>query len=172
MAAAAYIEEHNLQKVVEDAINATIKAKPEEPFAYMASVLRAKAPAAIVSVKARQIFDSRGNPTVEAEVTTHKGTFVADVPSGASTGAHEACEMRDGGRCAAVRCGALLTVLGRCCGAGGCRPSAFRSAWSAPCATLAVPTPWSHPCTAAPRTAVLLQRLHGQGRDDRGQAGQ
>lgn len=44
-----------------------------------------------------QIFDSRGNPTVEAEVKTHKGTFVADVPSGASTGAHEACEMRDGG---------------------------------------------------------------------------
>jgi hypothetical protein len=34
-AAAAYIEEHNLQKVVEDAINATIKAKPSEPFAFM-----------------------------------------------------------------------------------------------------------------------------------------
>lgn len=34
-AAAAYIEEHNLQKVVEDAINATIKAKPAEPFAFM-----------------------------------------------------------------------------------------------------------------------------------------
>lgn len=46
-----------------------------------------------------QVFDSRGNPTVEAEVKTHKGTYVADVPSGASTGAHEACEMRDGGRC-------------------------------------------------------------------------
>jgi hypothetical protein len=34
-AAAQYIEEHNLQKVVEDAINATIKAKPSEPFAFM-----------------------------------------------------------------------------------------------------------------------------------------
>ncbi|KAI7836164.1 hypothetical protein COHA_009931 [Chlorella ohadii] len=97
MAAAQYIEEHNLQKVVEDAINATIKEKPSEPFSYMAEQLKAKAPAAIIGVKARQVFDSRGNPTVEAEVKTHKGTFLADVPSGASTGAHEACELRDGG---------------------------------------------------------------------------
>jgi hypothetical protein len=164
-AAAAYIEEHQLQKVVEDAINATIKAKPTEPFSFMvrplpawlaagrqaaagkaavggsgggcgrqqpaahaacnrvsaaaaavewsaqqepaelpagasthprppdiapplalccpallffaafltarllqAEQLKAKAPAAILSVKARQVFDSRGNPTVEAEV--------------------------------------------------------------------------------------------------------
>ena len=47
---------------------------------------------------ARQIFDSRGNPTVEADVTTYKGTFRAAVPSGASTGIHEAVELRDGGR--------------------------------------------------------------------------
>ena len=45
----------------------------------------------------RQIYDSRGNPTVEAEVTTLKGTFRAAVPSGASTGIHEAVELRDGG---------------------------------------------------------------------------
>jgi enolase len=44
----------------------------------------------------RQIVDSRGNPTVEAEVTTNKGTFRAAVPSGASTGIHEAVELRDG----------------------------------------------------------------------------
>jgi enolase len=72
MAAAQYIEEHNLQKVVEDAINATIKEKPAEPFSFMAEQLKAKAPAAIVGIKARQVFDSRGNPTVEAEVKTHK----------------------------------------------------------------------------------------------------
>ena len=54
-------------------------------------------PAAITKVHARQIFDSRGNPTVEAEVTTNKGTFRAVVPSGASTGVHEAVELRDGG---------------------------------------------------------------------------
>ena len=40
----------------------------------------------IVSVKARQIFDSRGNPTVEVDVVTEKGLFRAAVPSGASTG--------------------------------------------------------------------------------------
>lgn len=55
-------------------------------------------PAAILKVVARQIFDSRGNPTVEADVTTHKGTYRAAVPSGASTGVHEAVELRDGGR--------------------------------------------------------------------------
>jgi enolase len=40
----------------------------------------------IQSLKARQIFDSRGNPTVEVDVTTSKGLFRAAVPSGASTG--------------------------------------------------------------------------------------
>lgn len=50
----------------------------------------------LTKVHARQIFDSRGNPTVEVEVTTLKGVFRADVPSGASTGVHEALELRDG----------------------------------------------------------------------------
>jgi len=49
----------------------------------------------ITKVHARQIFDSRGNPTVEVDLTTHKGTFRAAVPSGASTGIHEALELRD-----------------------------------------------------------------------------
>ncbi|KAG6529686.1 hypothetical protein ZIOFF_011899 [Zingiber officinale] len=52
----------------------------------------------IASVKARQIFDSRGNPTVEADVCLSDGTFArAAVPSGASTGVYEALELRDGG---------------------------------------------------------------------------
>ncbi|ORX58110.1 enolase [Hesseltinella vesiculosa] len=50
----------------------------------------------IAKVYARQIFDSRGNPTVEVEVTTDKGVFRTGVPSGASTGVHEAVELRDG----------------------------------------------------------------------------
>jgi enolase len=50
---------------------------------------------AVTKVHARQIFDSRGNPTVEVEVTTDKGVFRAAVPSGASTGIHEALELRD-----------------------------------------------------------------------------
>lgn len=52
----------------------------------------------IVDIVARQIFDSRGNPTVEVDVTLDDGSFGrAAVPSGASTGAHEAAELRDGG---------------------------------------------------------------------------
>jgi len=50
----------------------------------------------ITAVKARQIFDSRGNPTIEVDVTTDKGMFRAAVPSGASTGIYEALELRDG----------------------------------------------------------------------------
>jgi enolase len=51
----------------------------------------------IVEIKGRQILDSRGNPTVEVDVTLADGSYgSAAVPSGASTGAHEAWEMRDG----------------------------------------------------------------------------
>jgi len=53
--------------------------------------------ASIQSIHAREILDSRGNPTVEVEVTTEQGLFRASVPSGASTGAYEAVELRDGG---------------------------------------------------------------------------
>ncbi|CAK1551158.1 unnamed protein product [Leptosia nina] len=49
----------------------------------------------IKSIKARQIFDSRGNPTVEVDLVTDLGLFRAAVPSGASTGVHEALELRD-----------------------------------------------------------------------------
>ncbi|MBA4783227.1 MAG: phosphopyruvate hydratase [Rhizobiales bacterium] len=53
---------------------------------------------AIIDITARQIFDSRGNPTVEVDVTLEDGSMGrAAVPSGASTGAHEAVELRDGG---------------------------------------------------------------------------
>ena len=53
----------------------------------------------IINVHARQIFDSRGNPTIEVDVMTENGIFGrAAVPSGASTGEHEAVELRDGGK--------------------------------------------------------------------------
>ena len=52
----------------------------------------------IINIHARQIFDSRGNPTVEVDVITENGILGrAAVPSGASTGEHEAVELRDGG---------------------------------------------------------------------------
>jgi len=52
----------------------------------------------ITNVHAREVLDSRGNPTVEVEVTTENSFGRAIVPSGASTGAHEAVELRDGGK--------------------------------------------------------------------------
>ncbi len=54
---------------------------------------------AIIDIIGREILDSRGNPTVEVDVTLESGAFGrAAVPSGASTGAHEASELRDGGK--------------------------------------------------------------------------
>ncbi|KAK4940448.1 phosphopyruvate hydratase [Elasticomyces elasticus] len=50
----------------------------------------------IVKIHARSVYDSRGNPTVEVDVVTETGLHRAIVPSGASTGQHEACELRDG----------------------------------------------------------------------------
>jgi len=53
----------------------------------------------IIHVQGRQVYDSRGNPTVEVDVVLDDGSFGrAAVPSGASTGAHEAVELRDGGK--------------------------------------------------------------------------
>jgi len=51
----------------------------------------------IKDLKAREILDSRGNPTVEVTLVTEKGSFISSVPSGASTGVNEAKELRDGG---------------------------------------------------------------------------
>jgi enolase len=50
----------------------------------------------IKSIKAREILDSRGNPTIETDIVTNDGLFRAAVPSGASTGIYEALELRDG----------------------------------------------------------------------------
>ncbi len=52
----------------------------------------------ITSLHAREVIDSRGNPTVEVECKTGIGIFRASVPSGASTGIYEAVELRDGGK--------------------------------------------------------------------------
>mmetsp|Transcript_72973 Transcript_72973/g.202484 ORF Transcript_72973/g.202484 Transcript_72973/m.202484 type:complete len:414 (+) Transcript_72973:54-1295(+) len=54
--------------------------------------------ATVTGMKGREIIDSRGNPTVEVDLMTDIGIFRASVPSGASTGIHEAVELRDGGK--------------------------------------------------------------------------
>ena len=65
----------------------------------------------IISVVGRQILDSRGNPTVEVDVTLADGSFGrAAVPSGASTGVHEAWEMRDGDKAVFLGKGVLKAV--------------------------------------------------------------
>lgn len=65
----------------------------------------------IIDVYAREILDSRGNPTVEVDVTLEDGTFGrAQVPSGASTGAYEAVELRDGDKARYLGKGVLQAV--------------------------------------------------------------
>ena len=62
-------------------------------------------------IEAREILDSRGNPTVEVDVVLEDGSFGrAAVPSGASTGEHEAVELRDGDKSRYVGKGVLKAV--------------------------------------------------------------
>jgi enolase len=67
-------------------------------------------PARIVSIKAREIFDSRGNPTVEVDLLTESHMFRAACPSGASTGIYEALELRDGDKKRLLGKGVLKAV--------------------------------------------------------------
>lgn len=64
----------------------------------------------IKSVHAREIYDSRGNPTIEVDITTELGLFRAAVPSGASTGVHEALELRDNDKSIHLGKGVLKAV--------------------------------------------------------------
>src|SRR5579862_8296647 len=66
-------------------------------FCAVGDASRGAGMTAIVDIIGREILDSRGNPTVEVDVLLEDGSFGrAAVPSGASTGAHEAVELRDG----------------------------------------------------------------------------
>ena len=67
-------------------------------------------PNEITGIKAREILDSRGNPTIEVDLTTEKGMFRAMVPSGASTGVHEALDLRDGDKSRYMGKGVLKAV--------------------------------------------------------------
>jgi len=78
---------------------------------HMATVDGVVPPAAkVVSLKAREIFDSRGNPTVEVDLLTEVHLFRAAVPSGASTGIYEALELRDGDKGRLLGKGVLKAV--------------------------------------------------------------
>eukprot|EP00406_Dinophysis_acuminata_P049593 CAMPEP_0179301498 /NCGR_PEP_ID=MMETSP0797-20121207/47582_1 /TAXON_ID=47934 /ORGANISM="Dinophysis acuminata, Strain DAEP01" /LENGTH=230 /DNA_ID=CAMNT_0021011003 /DNA_START=51 /DNA_END=740 /DNA_ORIENTATION=- len=76
----------------------------------MASKDAVPCPAKIVSIRAREIFDSRGNPTVEVDLATDNHLFRAACPSGASTGIYEALELRDGDKGRLLGKGVLKAV--------------------------------------------------------------
>jgi enolase len=81
---------------------------PQAPFFYHKRLFSMSY---IASIHARQILDSRGNPTVEVDVLTDDGAFGrAAVPSGASTGVHEAVELRDGDKSIYLGKGVLQAV--------------------------------------------------------------
>lgn len=85
-----YLDKHKIQAAVEEAINACVKAAAPDPCQFMSQFLASKAgPERITRVHARQIFDSRGNPTVECELVTSRAKYTSAVPSGASTGIYE-----------------------------------------------------------------------------------
>lgn len=65
---------------------------------------------AVTKIFSRYVYDSRGNPTVEVDLTTEQGLFRAIVPSGASTGVHEAIELRDGDKSKWMGKGVLKAV--------------------------------------------------------------
>lgn len=95
MSVQEYLEKHKLSSRIEDAVNAAVRAKSPDPVIFIADHLKKAVPGVVTKCHARQIIDSRGNPTVEVDVWTGKGMFRAAVPSGASTGIHEAVELRD-----------------------------------------------------------------------------
>ncbi|KAA8543788.1 hypothetical protein F0562_022035 [Nyssa sinensis] len=96
MSVQEYLGKHMLSRKIEDAVNAAVRAKTSDPVLFISNHMRKAVPSVITKVKARQILDSRGIPTVEVDLYTNKGMFRASAPSGASSGMYEAIELRDG----------------------------------------------------------------------------
>ncbi|KAL8236724.1 hypothetical protein R6Q59_017811 [Mikania micrantha] len=91
-----YLDKHMLSRKIEDAVNAAVRAKTADPVLFISNHMRKAVPSAITKVRARQILDSRGIPTVEVDLYTNKGMFRASAPSGAPSGMYGAIELRDG----------------------------------------------------------------------------
>ncbi|XP_024026742.1 cytosolic enolase 3 [Morus notabilis] len=96
MSVQEYLDKHMLSRKIEDAVNAAVRAKTPDPVLFISNHLRKAVPSVITKVKARQILDSRGVPTVEVDLYTNKGMFRASAPSGDASGMYEAVELRDG----------------------------------------------------------------------------
>ncbi|RYR45242.1 hypothetical protein Ahy_A07g031090 isoform B [Arachis hypogaea] len=96
MSVQEYLDKHMLSRKLEDAVNAAVRAKTPDPVLFISNHMKKSVQSVITKVKARQILDSRGIPTVEVDLHTNKGVFRASVPSGDSSGMYEAVELRDG----------------------------------------------------------------------------
>ncbi|KVH96651.1 Enolase [Cynara cardunculus var. scolymus] len=96
MSVQEYLDKHMLSRKIEDAVNAAVRAKTPDPVLFISNHMRKAVPSVITKVRARQILDSRGIPTVEVDLYTNKGMFRASAPSGAPSGLYEAIELRDG----------------------------------------------------------------------------
>ncbi|XP_052199139.1 cytosolic enolase 3 isoform X3 [Diospyros lotus] len=96
MSVQEYLDKHMLSRKIEDAVNAAVRAKTPDPVLFISNHMKKAVPSVITKVKARQILDSRGIPTVEVDLHTNKGVFRASAPSGATSGMYEAIELRDG----------------------------------------------------------------------------
>jgi hypothetical protein len=146
-----YIDRHKIQTLVEDAINDAVKQQAEDPAMHMARYLeKACGKAKITKVHARMILDSRGNPTVECDVVTTKGSYRAAVPSGASTGIYEGTSTARAAR-----------------SAGPPRARARR----APLTRAARRAPPPRPATRDPRSARAARRDQGGVHGEGGEAG-
>lgn len=91
-----YLDKHFLARKIEDAVNAAVRAKTTDPVLFISNHMKKSVPSVITKVKAREILDSRGIPTVEVDLHTNKGVFRASSPSGSASGLFEALELRDG----------------------------------------------------------------------------
>ncbi|PKA52488.1 Cytosolic enolase 3 [Apostasia shenzhenica] len=96
MSVQEYLDKHMLARKIEDAVNAAVRAKTTDPVLFISNHMKKAVPSAITKIKARQILDSRGIPTVEVDLYTNKGMYRASVPSGVPCGMYEAVEVRDG----------------------------------------------------------------------------
>lgn len=91
----AYIQQHDLEKVLSDVLNECIKARHDNPFGFMSKALLQKTPSVILKVQAGYLLEYPGGPTTYVDVTTHKGVFRGICPRASNPSIHELPELRD-----------------------------------------------------------------------------
>ncbi len=73
----AYLATHQLESNINEALNSTLYLKPDDPFIYLSQKIKEKSPAprGILSIKGYQMYDGRGRPVIEVEITTDTGVY-------------------------------------------------------------------------------------------------